>query len=131
MQCLSLALTNPPAPGEYRVFNQFDEVYDITDLALRVQTAAGTLGLPAEIRQVENPRLEKEEHYYAPDHQRLTDLGYKPTRDLDAGLRTILSDLLRYRRRIEALKDVLVPDIFWAGDRRRVEFVEVIEQKGV
>ena len=34
IQCLTLAIENPPEAGEYRVFNQFAEVYDITDLAL-------------------------------------------------------------------------------------------------
>ena len=29
MQCLTLGLENPPAPGEYRVFNQFEETYSI------------------------------------------------------------------------------------------------------
>jgi len=28
MQCLAIAIENPPEPGEYRVFNQFEEVYD-------------------------------------------------------------------------------------------------------
>lgn len=27
MQCLNIAITNPPKEGEYRVFNQFEEVY--------------------------------------------------------------------------------------------------------
>ena len=29
MQCLTLGLENPPEPGEYRVFNQFEETYSI------------------------------------------------------------------------------------------------------
>ena len=32
MQCLTLSLENPPEAGEYRVFNQFEEVYDVTEL---------------------------------------------------------------------------------------------------
>jgi len=45
MQCLTLALENPPRKaGEYRVFNQFEEVYDVTELALKVQKVAGQLG---------------------------------------------------------------------------------------
>ena len=41
MQCLTLAIENPAQEGEYRVFNQFEEVYDITDLALTVQKVSG------------------------------------------------------------------------------------------
>jgi UDP-sulfoquinovose synthase len=73
--CLTIAIENPPKKGEYRVFNQFEEVYDLTELALKVQKVAGDLGLKVEVGNVENPRLEMEEHYYNPDHRHLLDLG--------------------------------------------------------
>lgn len=123
MQCLTLALTNPPKAGEYRVFNQFEEVYDVYELAGKVQTVAGELGLDAQIRHIENPRMEMEEHYYKPDHQHLFDLGYNPTHDMLAELRIMLSDLLEYKGRIEAVKDVLIPDIRWDGTRRKSQFI--------
>ena len=66
MQCLTLILENPPEPGEYRVFNQFQEVFDITELAMKVQAAAAEMGLDVEVRNIENPRLELEDHFYAP-----------------------------------------------------------------
>jgi len=37
MQCLTIAIENPPKKGEYRVFNQFEEVYDLYELAIKVQ----------------------------------------------------------------------------------------------
>nr|MBA3430798.1 NAD-dependent epimerase/dehydratase family protein [Actinomycetota bacterium] len=82
MQCLTLALENSPQAGEYRVFNQFEEVYDITELAGKVHRAATEMGMEASVRNLANPRVELEEHYYNPDHQQLADLGYKPTRDV-------------------------------------------------
>ena len=124
MQCLTLALENPPKPGEYRVFNQFEEVYDLTELALKVQSAAGELGLDVEVRNLENPRQEQEEHYYQPDHQHLLDLGYVPTRDIDGEIRTMLRDLVTYSERIELKRDALVPKIRWSGERERVSFIE-------
>ena len=36
IQCLTLAVENPPDKGEYRVFNQLDQVYNLTDLAAKV-----------------------------------------------------------------------------------------------
>ena len=69
MQCLTLILENPPDPGEYRVFNQFQEVFDITELAIKVQAAASKMGFDVEVRNIENPRMELEDHFYAPDHQ--------------------------------------------------------------
>ena len=77
MQCLTLAIENPPKAGEYRVFNQFEEVYDVTELALKVQKVAVSMGLDVTIRNLDNPRIEQEQHYYEPDHQHLLDLGYK------------------------------------------------------
>ncbi len=123
MQCLTLALENPPEAGEYRVFNQFEEAYDVTELAQKVRKVAGELGLEAEIHNLENPRLELEEHYYEPDHQHLLDLGYEPTHDMEAELRIMLADLERYRGRIEAVKEVLIPDIRWDGTRRKSKYL--------
>jgi UDP-sulfoquinovose synthase len=124
MQCLTLALENPPKSGEYRVFNQFEEVYDVTELALKVQSVAGELGLDVEVHNLENPRKEQEEHYYRPDHQHLFDLGYVPTRDIDDEIKTMLRDLITYSERIELKRDALVPKIRWSGQRERVPFIE-------
>jgi len=123
MQCLTLALLNPAQPGEYRVLNQFEEVYDVTELAIKVQAEARRLGLEVTVRNLENPRTELEEHYYQPDHQRLFDLGYKPTREVGAEIRTMLEELLVHRDRIEARREILIPDVWWDGRRRRTAFI--------
>ena len=123
MQCLTIAMENPPAAGEYRVFNQFEEVYDITQLAEKVRAAALGLGLTAEIRNIENPRVEKEDHYYNPDHRQLLDLGYKPTHDIDAEIRLTLQDLMKYTDRIISRKQALVPDVRWDGTRKKSKYL--------
>ncbi|MEP7291331.1 MAG: NAD-dependent epimerase/dehydratase family protein [Chloroflexota bacterium] len=119
MQCLTLALENPPQPGEYRVFNQFEECYTVEELAYKVQQAASAIGLPVEIEHYDNPRTEKEQHYYNPDRQHLIDLGYTPTHDVVAEMKIMLGDLLPHRERILARRDVLIPDIRWDGTHRR------------
>lgn len=124
MQCLTLAIEHPPEEGEYRVFNQFEEVYSVAELAEKVRDVAETLGLEAEIRHIENPRKEKEEHYYNPDHSKLLLLGYKPTHDVDAEIRTMMTDLIRYRERIQEKREVLIPNINWDGSRRLSAFLE-------
>jgi len=123
MQCLTLAIENPPEAGEYRTFNQFEEVYQIAELARKVQAIGNEMGLDVKIHHVENPRIEEEEHYYNPDHQHLLDLGYKPTHDMDAELRIVLRDLMKYRERIEARKEAQFPDIRWDGTRRRSSYL--------
>lgn len=126
MQCLTIAITNPPKEGEYRVFNQFEEVYSVTELAEKVKRVGEEFGLNIVISNLENPRKEMEEHYYHPDHKHLLDLGYKPTHDVEQELRIIFKDLLKYRNRIEEKKDVLIPDIRWDGTRRKSKFISEI-----
>ena len=121
--CLRLAVENPPEPSEFRVFNQFENAYTVTELALMVREVAAELGMPVEIRQYDNPRTEMEEHYYQPDRQHLVDLGYQPTRDIKAVMKEMMLDLLDYRDRIEAHADVLIPDIRWDGGRKRSEVI--------
>lgn len=124
MQCLKIAIETPPGEGEYRTFNQFEEVYNITELALKVQKIGGELGLDVTIRNVENPRMEMEEHYYNPDHQHLLDLGYEPSHNMEQELKIMLSDLIKYRSRIEARQEALVPDIRWDGTRKKVDYLK-------
>jgi UDP-sulfoquinovose synthase len=124
VQCLTIAVENPPQQGQYQVFNQFDEVYDITELAEKVRKVGNDLGLDVQIRNLENPRLEAEEHYYSPDHNHLQELGYRPTSDLETELRTMIQDLTKYKHRIEARKEALMPDIRWDCTRMPVKFLK-------
>jgi UDP-sulfoquinovose synthase len=119
MQCLTLAVENPPAAGEYRVFNQFEECYTVEELAHKVQQAATDVGIETAVEYYDNPRTERNEHYYNPDRQHLLDLGYQPTHDVVAEVRIMLRDLLPHRERIMEKRDILVPDIRWNGERRR------------
>jgi UDP-sulfoquinovose synthase len=119
MQCLTIAIENPPAKGEYRVFNQFEECYTIEELAFKVADAASQIGLSTEILHYDNPRTERDSHYYNPDRQNLIDLGYKPSHDVVAEVKIMLQDLLPHRERILERRDILVPDIRWNGERRR------------
>ena len=123
MACLRLALENPAEQGEYRVFNQFENAYTITELARMVQEVAADIGLGAVIHHYDNPRTELEEHFYEPDRQHLIDLGYKPTRDIKAVMKAMMLDLLEHRDRIESRAEVLVPDIRWDSSRKRSEII--------
>lgn len=123
MQCLTLAAENPPEPGEYRVFNQFEEVYNVTELAERVKKVAANFELEVDIHPLENPRMEAESHYYNPDHQKLLDLGYQPTRDMETELQQVFQDLLPHKERIEARKEAQFPDVRWDGSRRTSDYL--------
>jgi len=123
MQCLTLALENPPEHGEYRVLNQFEEVYDLTQLAGKVQRAAAGLGMDVEVRSVDNPRTELEDHFYEPDHHNLLNLGYRPTHDVETEITLMLEDLQKYSDRIEMHRDVFMPDVRWDGRRLKSKFI--------
>ncbi len=120
MQCLGIAIENPPVAGEYRVLNQFAEVYSVSELAAVVRSVASEYGIDVPIVNLENPRTEQQDHYYKPDHDRLFQLGYKPSHSVEEEVRLMIRDLLPYRDRIQAKVDCLIPDIHWDGDRARV-----------
>jgi UDP-sulfoquinovose synthase len=78
LQCVELAILNPAAEGEFRVFNQFTEQFSVQELAEKVAQAGEDLGWAPMIENITNPRAELEEHYYNAKHTKLMDLGLQP-----------------------------------------------------
>jgi UDP-sulfoquinovose synthase len=102
LACVRLALENPPAAGELRIFNQFVETFTVNDLAGWVQRVGGKLGLAVEIRAIANPRQELEEHFYQPAHTGLLELGLEPHYLNDDTVAGMLETALRHKDRIDA-----------------------------
>lgn len=121
MRCLTLAVENPADEGEFRVFNQFAESYSIRDLAHMVQEVGANFGLDVEIKHYDNPRVEKEQHYYDPIREGLDALGYEPTMDVKSEMRIMMEDLLQHKDLIAEKSHILVPDIRWDGSREKSE----------
>jgi UDP-sulfoquinovose synthase len=113
IQCLTIAIENPAARGEYRVFNQLDEVYSIAELAERVVKVAKDLKIDVKIENVQNPRMEKEEHYYKVDHEHLRKLGFKPTRSIEDTVAIMLKDLSKFRDRVLEKSNAILPKTKW------------------
>lgn len=113
IQCISLLIEKPAEEGEYRVVNQFDQQYSVGELAHLVQAAGRRMGLDVEISNVRNPRVEKEKHYYNADHDKLRELGFRPTRRIGEELDIMLDDLSGCRGRIEEKRDAIVKSILW------------------
>ena len=111
LQCVELTAANPPAAGEYRVFNQFTEVFNVGDLAEKVRHAAGEHGMDVQVDHVTNPRLELEEHYYNPTHTKLLSLGLRPTLLSETLIESMLDVIQRHRDRIS--EDVIAPVTQW------------------
>jgi nucleoside-diphosphate-sugar epimerase len=113
--CLTLGIENPPKSGEYRVYNQFDEHYSINELTDLVKKKADKItGRVTKIDHIKNPRMEKEEHYYNPEHNKLKEMGYMQSKTLDEEIGTILEDIGKFRERALKLKNVVEPRTVWA-----------------
>ncbi len=112
LQCIELAALQPAERGEFRVFNQFTEQFSIQELAERVQrVAAERFGIQAEIAHLNNPRVEKEEHYYHAVHTKLLDLGLQPHLLSDELIVELIDTAMRYRDRVNF--DVIAPSANW------------------
>jgi UDP-sulfoquinovose synthase len=123
IQCLTLSIENPPTEEDsvhgYRVLNQFDECYSCNEIARRVLKLGEKLDMETNITNIENPRLEKEEHFYQPEHQKLYNLGFKPIYPLEEELEITLKILMKYKRRIEAKKARIMPTVYWKKKEKR------------
>ncbi|MFN5754830.1 MAG: NAD-dependent epimerase/dehydratase family protein [Pseudanabaena sp.] len=111
VRCIELAIANPAETGKMRVFNQFTELFSILDLALMVQKAGQTLGIKVEVQNIENPRVELEEHYFNAKNTNLLDLGLQPHFLSDALLDSLLNFAIRYRDRIDEKQ--ILPKVKW------------------
>ncbi len=104
LNCVRLALENPADKGELRIFNQFTEIFSVNELSSRVQSAGKVLGLKVQIKSIENPRKELEEHYYNPKHTGLLELGLEPNFLTEEVLVQMMETVLKYRDAIATHK---------------------------
>ncbi len=100
IQCVRLAVENPPDRGEYRVFNQFTEQWSVRDLAERVQRVGADMGINVAVEKVADPRIEAEEHYYNAAHTKLLELGLRPHLLTDDIVAHLIETIQRYKDRI-------------------------------
>ncbi len=111
MQCVYLSVTRPAERGELRVFNQMTETFSVNELAERVRDVGDRMGYRVEIQKIENPRVEKEDHYYNPRYTGLLDLGLKPHYLTDEVLEGMFEMVEKYRDRINI--DAIFRGIRW------------------
>jgi len=111
---VELAIRNPAASGEFRVFNQFTESFSVLELAQKVSAAAGG----AEIMHMPDPRVEAEEHYYRAAHTKLLDLGLMPFLLGDELLAELLSVARSHIARLE--RSALEPLVQWRSTASRI-----------
>ncbi|WNZ23343.1 NAD-dependent epimerase/dehydratase family protein [Leptolyngbya sp. NK1-12] len=113
VRCIEIAVNNPAEAGEFRVFNQFTEMFSVGDLALMVKQAGNSMGLNVEINHLENPRIEKEEHYFNARNTKLIDLGLQPHYLSDSLLDSLLNFSIKYKNRVDEKQ--ILPKVKWKG----------------
>lgn len=111
MQCVYLAATNPAQQGELKIYNQVTETFSVNELARKVQQTGKRLGYAVQINSIQNPRKEKEEHYYNPAYTGLKDLGLKPHLLTDEILEELFKQVEGHKHRIK--KDSIFRGIKW------------------
>ena len=111
LQCVHKSAVSPAKPGELRIFNQIMETFSANELAEKVQRVGEARGHDVKIDHLENPRKEKEEHYYNPVYQGLVDIGVEPHFLTDEVVDGIFQVVERYREHIR--KDVIFRGIKW------------------
>jgi UDP-sulfoquinovose synthase len=111
VRCMELAVANPAAQGEFRVFNQFTEQFSVNDLAMMVHKVGTAEGMKIEVRHVENPRVEKEEHYYNAKHTALLNLGLVPHLLSESLLDSLLHFAILHKDRVD--KAHMMPTVTW------------------
>jgi UDP-sulfoquinovose synthase len=109
--CVELAVANPAERGDFRVFNQFTEQFSVLELAGLVKQAGEHLGYGVEIQHYENPRVEKEEHYYNAIHTKLLDLGLEPTLLGEELVESMIHIIERYKG--NAIEGSIDPQTRW------------------
>ena len=110
LQCIMIAALNPPKKTELRIFNQIVETLSVRDIAEKVIIAGKEIGLDIKLKNIDNPRIEQESHYYNPTHQGLADLGVKPNYFTNDVITKMLKVVSKY-------KDNINQKLFFKGIR--------------
>lgn len=112
LQCVDLAMKSPVEKGDLRILNQFTEQFSVNELAERVSRVGNGMDLNVEVKSIENPRKEPEEHYYNASHSGLLELGLKPHYMTDDALAGMLEKVVAYKDQIDSAK--IMPRVKWS-----------------
>ncbi|MCK8488366.1 NAD-dependent epimerase/dehydratase family protein [Paenibacillus sp. MBLB2552] len=111
VRCIEISANHPADRGEFRVFNQFTEEFSVLELAEKVKRVAEREGIPVSIAHLENPRIEKETHYYHAKNTKLQQLGLTPNLLTDEVLLDIFRTAVQHKDRV--VKDNVLPGVKW------------------
>jgi UDP-sulfoquinovose synthase len=111
LQCVHKAERNPAQAGELRIYNQIMETFTVNQLAELTKQAGDELGYEVTIKNIENPRIEQEEHYYNPNYQGLIELGVKPHYLTKDSIKEMFKIVDKFKKNIK--KEVIFKGVKW------------------
>ena len=94
----------PAREGELRIFNQIMETFTVNELAEKTQAVGKKLGYDVQIKAIDNPRKEAEEHYYNPTYQGLVNIGVEPYYLTDEVVEGMFEVVEKYKRNVREVK---------------------------
>ena len=101
LQCVHKAEQNPSKKGELNIYNQIMETFSVNQLSKLVKSVGDKLGYNVKVKNINNPRVEQENHYYNPKYQGLIELGVKPNYLTDKNLTSIFKVVSGYKDHID------------------------------
>ncbi len=104
IRCVELAMLNPADPGQLNIFNQVTETFSVNDLADKVANTGQARGHNVKVKNIENPRVEKEEHYYNPTYSGLKEMGLEAHLLTDDVLNSMFAVVEEHRENIQEHK---------------------------
>lgn len=111
VRCIEITVDHPADRGEFRVFNQFTEEFSVLELAEKVKRVAEYEGYTVNIAHLDNPRVEKEEHYFHAKNTKLQALGLEPQLLTDQVLLDIFQTAVAHKNRV--VLDNVLPGVKW------------------
>ena len=111
LKCIELAIKNPPDNGDMNIYNQFTEQFSVNQLAYKIKKALKKIDIDVVITKINNPRKEKEKHYYNAKNNSLMKLGLKPTLLTNDEIIKIAQYVLKYKKNID--KSIINPKTKW------------------
>ncbi len=111
LQCVELAIKNPAKQGEYKVRNQFTEVFNIKQLAMLIQKASALIDIKTKINFIKNPREEMSSHYYKPSNKSFIKIGLKAKKINKDFIIENIKKIIKSKKNVD--KKIIDPKIKW------------------
>lgn len=114
IQALMLAVENVAEKGSVQVWNQLSEWHSINEVSDMIINVSKKFGMDIKKSYIQSPRTEYTgKHYYKYITQKLSKLGYIPTRSIEEEIEYVYNILAPLKKDLEPLKHVVEPKILW------------------